>query len=102
MEKETCSGCENHCAVDDLKCGKGAKLLGLRREEKNLDELPAEERVLVLLRKCGHYLHHNAGRDADPVALFGGLSEEEKSALELLLKKCLEYWKTPEERRAGE
>lgn len=61
--------------------------------EKNTAAPAAEEQLLFLLRKCGHFLHHDAGRDANAAELLGVLTEEEKSSLEAILKKCLEHWK---------
>ena len=31
-EKQFCNQCENHCPVDDLKCGKGRRAFGLEGE----------------------------------------------------------------------
>lgn len=92
MTKQNCPECDNHCPVDALKCGKGKQYFGLPREERDISGMGQEDRILVLLRKCGHYLHHNVGRDADAAALTGGLSVEEKTTLEALLQKCLERW----------
>lgn len=54
----------------------------------------AEEKALVLLRQCGHYLHHSAAHGEGSAALLSVLSAEEKASLEALLQKCLDAWKT--------
>lgn len=53
------------------------------------------QEVLVELRKCGHFLHHNFGKGNTPetAELLAVLSEEEKAALLQLLRKCTESWK---------
>lgn len=89
---KNCPECDNHCPVEDLKCKKGAEHFGVPLKEKDISMLPAEERIIVLLRKCGHHLHHNVGRGADTASLVNVLSEEEKSSLEALLQKCLKHW----------
>lgn len=96
MENEkVCPECENHCPVDQLRCSNGRRHFGIQREEKNISTLSADEALMQLLRKCGHYLHHNVGHGekADTGALFGNLSEEEKKILVLLLQKGTQSWK---------
>ncbi len=51
----------------------------------------------MLLRSCGHYLHHAAG-EGDPDKMFAALSEEEKKELNSLLGKVLKSWKEKQER----
>lgn len=92
MMEKNCPECENHCPADALKCGRGAKYFGTQHQEKDESTLTAEERILSLLRKCGHYLHHNAGHDVDAAVLIGMLTGEEKSELEAILQKCLKHW----------
>lgn len=51
-------------------------------------------RAITALRKCGHYLHHNAGPKSgiDTETLMAPLSDEEKETLASILEKCLENW----------
>ncbi len=85
-----CPKCDNHCPKDQLKCHRGRVYFGMAREEKNIDDLPLDEAVILLLRKCGHYLHHNVGADRGEAAqeLLAALSKPEKETLLSLLKKC--------------
>ena len=55
--------------------------------EKNSDE-----KMIILLRRCGHFLHHNVDRNRDIAPLVEALSAEERTTLEALLEKCLEHW----------
>lgn len=52
------------------------------------------DRTMMALRKCGHYLHHNAGPASGLTAetLFAPLTDEEKETLASILEKCLENW----------
>lgn len=80
MEKEnTCPCCGRHCPQDDLHCSRGRAYFGL-------EEAPAEDGVLMLLRKCGHLLHHGGVQSTDV------LTAEEKTVLEGLLQKLLDSW----------
>lgn len=49
--------------------------------------------ILVELRKCGHFLHHNFGKGNTPetAELLSVLSEEEQTQLLALLRKL--EWK---------
>lgn len=75
MEVKFCDRCENHCPADALKCGKGRRHFGLK--EPGGDSSP----VTMLLRKCGHALHH--GNEL-PLAV---LTEAEQAQLQTLLEK---------------
>ena len=59
------------------------------------DHAPAEEKkeekLIVLLRRCGHFLHHSAGTE-DTASLLNALTTEERATLEGLLEKCLAHW----------
>lgn len=63
--------------------------------ENNNLTAKADEAVIAL-RKCGHFLHHSAGRDSGKTnsELMSALSESEISTLTVLLGKCLESWKS--------
>ncbi|MGN1307469.1 MAG: hypothetical protein ACI4V3_07350 [Faecousia sp.] len=88
-QKETnCPCCENHCPQEYLQCAKGMEYFGTAPTEPS--PRTTEERVLRLLRKCGHYLHHSAGCDADSATLLSALSEEEKELLAALLSRCVQ------------
>ena len=99
---QTCPCCGNHCSVEALKCPKGREHFGLGGGEKqdrrqgNRPPEPStpEEKVIALLRKGGHYLHHNFGKGEQPdhAKLLSALSEEEKASLTTLLEKCVESW----------
>lgn len=94
MTEKSCPQCENHCSVDALKCERGAKYFGVQRQERDISSMTIEERILVLLRKCGHHLHHNAGHDTNAAALVDVLTAEEKNSLETILQKCLQHWQS--------
>lgn len=59
-----------------------------------LDEadMTASETTMILLRRCGHFLHHNVGAGADSSKMFEMLTEEEQAQLNAALKKCLAGW----------
>ena len=94
MEKN-CPQCENHCPVEDLKCGEGRSCFGIEKGDRReaRPERP-EERMITLLRKCGHYLHHSVGPDADLSAMVNVLSPDERATPERLLEKCLGKWQS--------
>lgn len=63
---------------------------------KNIDSLSmnADDAVIVTLRRCGHFLHHSAGKDSGKTnaELLAALNEDEKRVLADLLGKCLKSW----------
>lgn len=85
MEKN-CPCCDKHCPVEKLSCGQGRRHFGMEKEER------PQERIIALLRRCGHFLHHNMGPGADAAPLTEALSAEERATLEGLLEKCLKHW----------
>ncbi|MDD6878444.1 MAG: hypothetical protein PUD44_11815 [Clostridiaceae bacterium] len=103
MEKN-CPCCERHCPENDLGCRRGKEHFGMadgaRPEGRHgghpggRPEAPAtpEDRVLLLLRKAGHFLHHSAGAGADSAALLSALTAEERETLGALLEKCTASW----------
>lgn len=93
--ENNCPCCKNHCPQDDLRCPRGREYFGIRNESDRHPENP-EEKTIVLLRKCGHFLHHNAGHDSNPARLLQALTEDERTTLESLLEKCLNNWHQPE------
>lgn len=62
----------------------------------NLDitKMNADEAAVFSIRKCGHFLHHSAGKDSTKTneELMAALTEEEKKTLTELLQKCLASW----------
>ena len=80
--ENTCPCCGRHCPQDDLHCLRGRAYFGLEQEPVS------EDSVIVLLRKCGHLLHHGGAQDLDV------LTAAEKAALEGLLQKVLDSWQT--------
>ena len=102
-DKNYCNQCENHCQVDDLKCGRGRRAFGQEQGENGTEHLHGHghghehgrhcqhkrlEGVLGLLQSCGHAIHHGEiGEDG-----LKCLSNEEKEQLEKLLSKLLDNW----------
>lgn len=79
--KEHCPICPNHCPVDALSCGRGRSYFS----ESSKQPATIEEKILLDLRKCGHFLHHQKGMDFD--LLFSELSLDERNHLHELLSK---------------
>ena len=84
-----CPQCENHCPVDQLRCPRGQAHFGTAAQEP--EEQSLDDAVILLMRKCGHYLHHHSA-DASGEALLSALSEAEKNELIALLEKCMQNW----------
>ena len=90
--KEVCPCCDRHCPVDNLHCPNGKEHFGLPVEE-NEGHMTEADLTLSLLRKCGHFLHHNVGHgEVDSSKMFASLKDEEQKQLNVLLKKCLKGW----------
>ncbi|MDY3767431.1 MAG: cytidylate kinase-like family protein [Lachnospiraceae bacterium] len=99
----SCPRCKNHCSKDNLQCHKGKEYFGITTEESkekhhelSKEATTPDEKVIELLRKSGHYLHHSVGHNdsTDPSQLLSALSAEEKTAMISLLEKCLQSWKS--------
>ena len=98
-EEKNCPWCPNHCDVDRLSCGRGREYFKSSSNEevsksnhhfeKDESSMTEDEKVLLKLRKCGHYLHHSE----NPIDL-NFLEEEEKQNLVAILSKCLENWES--------
>lgn len=92
---QNCPCCDNHCPKDQLGCSTGRQHFGIE-EPKHAHAAghPAnsDDTLIVLLRKCGHFLHHNIGRDGDTAPLLNALSPDERKTLEALLEKCIKNW----------
>ncbi len=99
VNNKYCNQCGNHCPIDDLKCGRGRRALGLDQGEHDGGHLHGHGHgghchhkklngVLGLLQSCGHALHHGE-IDEDGLEC---LSNEEEEQLEKLLSKLLRNW----------
>lgn len=91
MEKN-CPHCDKHCPADQLHCPRGREYFGIKEEGHDGHHAHSDENMIMLLRKCGHFLHHSVGRDQDITPMLNALTPEERSILEILLKKCLNQW----------
>lgn len=117
--EQNCNGCDKHCPVNELKCGKGRKLHGMNDNGASHERISrgeghhshehgargdgrhshehgcnaADPRAIALIRQCGGYLHHHLDGNSDTSQLLRALSPEETAALEGLLEKCLASWK---------
>lgn len=100
-----CHGCDNHCPADKLKCPRGMEYFGINNgseergrrfnpAEQDILKMSADDALIMLMRKCGHYLHHNAGQNANVnnSDLLSSLSDTEKDIMILLLQKCVRNW----------
>lgn len=56
--------------------------------------MSTDDAAIVTLRRCGHFLHHSAGKESGKTnsELLAALNEEEKKTLAVLLEKCLNSW----------
>lgn len=57
------------------------------------ENMVLNDEVVKLMRQCGHYLHHSAGKGTDNAKLLSVLNEDEKEALKTILGKCIQEWK---------
>lgn len=91
----TCPCCEKHCPQNYLSCHRGLEYFKIKEDgHRHHSDIPvnSEEKIIILLRKCGHFLHHNVGRDENVEPLLNALTSEERKTLEMLLEKCLYNW----------
>lgn len=112
MKNDVCPGCGRHCTSDAPHCRRGMEYFGIEIKEEDWPRqhssychsgnretektnVPTHEKILIALRECGHYLHHNfgPGNAPDSEALMSSLSEEEQTALLRLLEKCKQSWR---------
>lgn len=96
--KEVCPHCENHCSEDEIRCRRGAGYFGNEPQgahkghegrgghdsQFDLKNATTEDKILLSMRKCGHYLHHGGHENVD---FLNALSDEEKQTLLSLLEK---------------
>ena len=60
----------------------------------DISSMSTDDAAIVTLRRCGHFLHHSAGKESGKTnsELLAALNEEEKKTLAVLLEKCLNSW----------
>lgn len=88
MEEKVCPCCNRHCPADALSCHRGMEYFGASGARGGRGEgrgKPDEDEVVILLRRCGHALHHGHGGGG---VKFDFLTEDERAQLTVLLKKC--------------
>lgn len=98
-----CPCCGRHCSVENLHCERGMAHFGIEidgkqethhhfhgKENFDKENMTIDDKVISLLRGCGHYLHHNASGESEE--LLSMLSVDEKKELISILKKCLKKW----------
>ena len=63
-------------------------------QNTNISNMNTDDAAIITLRRCGHYLHHNAGKDSTKTnaELLSALTDDEKKVLTDLLGKCLNSW----------
>ncbi|MDO4317554.1 MAG: hypothetical protein Q4C48_05015 [Lachnospiraceae bacterium] len=67
-EKKICPGCENCCPSDNPQCPKGERYFSTNGEgrvpfaaSQGSASGSEDDAVILLMKRCGHYLHHNVG-----------------------------------------
>lgn len=94
-----CPCCGRHCPADSLHCSRGQDYFSRDAESdlqmKKFDKHESgrgfiNDETILLMLKCGHYLHHGQIESGDDLLSF--LSDEERKELTELLKKCIEQW----------
>lgn len=101
-ENKVCPCCGRHCSVDNLHCPRGRAHFGIEAEAgqeghrhghaHDRADMTIDDKVISLMRGCGHYLHHHMNEDISSEQMLSVLSNEEKKDLISLLKKCLHNW----------
>lgn len=104
IEADLCPCCGRNCPRENLHCPRGKEYFGIETDTMSEErgghhhghadaDMTIDDKVIALLRKCGHYLHHNKGKDNfDSEQSLSFLSNDEKHELITLLKKCLQHW----------
>lgn len=82
-----CPCCGNHCPADQLRCRRGVAYFN-GEGERRAPEMPSDE-IILMLRKCGHFLHHGG---AEAPRAVKSLTQEERETLLALLGKCYREW----------
>ena len=100
-QAQTCPQCDNHCPVDALQCGRGRKYFGVTDGGHGQDHGHSHDHggscghghpksgLAGLLHQCGRFVRH---ADREESELFHALDDEEKAALQTLLKKLAVDW----------
>lgn len=88
-QAQTCPQCDNHCPVDDLRCGRGRKYFNVT-EDGHTHSHP-KGGLPGLLHQCGRFVRHT---DMHEDELFQALTDEEKATLQALLDKLSADWQT--------
>lgn len=63
-------------------------------QNMDISSMSTDDAAIVTLRRCGHFLHHSAGKESGKTnsELLAALNEEEKKTLAVLLEKCMNSW----------
>lgn len=66
-----------------------------------MENMTLNKRVMMAVRKTGHYLHHNAGPGSkwNEDTLFESLTTEEKESVIAILEKCLANWNETDQKQ---
>lgn len=67
-----------------------------KKQEKEVRKYEQKDDLYSLLRSCGHYLHHSAGRGEarnETSELFSALDKQQREELKAYLKILRESWK---------
>lgn len=101
-ESNVCPCCGRHCNVDNLHCPRGRAHFGIETEPGQEEhhhhhghdraDMTIDDKVISLMRGCGHHLHHNMDENSSSEQMLSCLSPDEKKELISLLKKCLKSW----------
>lgn len=84
-----CPECDNHCPIDQLRCGKGRRHFGVPGE--NHSPSAPDGSLAGLLQQCGRFVHHG-GHSMGNQELFQALTEAEQASLRALLGKLAASW----------
>lgn len=95
-----CPNCKRHCPKSNLQCSRGIEYFRQENEiqtkksqhknVRNIDSIKDE--TVILMMQCGHILHHRVRESEINQDFLFFLSQDEKSELTRLLKKCIEKW----------
>lgn len=93
---EACQICGRHCLPDDLHCPRGKAYFGQKTEEmqhsKERQGVNSKDETVMMMLKCGHFLHHGLRERAESEDILAFLSSDEKTELTAILKKCINEW----------
>lgn len=95
-----CPCCGRHCSIEDLHCPRGMAHFGIEADgggsrnhhgHRKFD-IDTEASAITLIRQCGHFLHHSMPGGGSDDELLSFLTDDEKTQLSEILKKCLKNW----------